>query len=280
MVLTEVILQGYLRYLRENEKSPATIEKYAHDIRQFYAALGSDKRLVKAQVQAWKEQLQSSSLSVSSINCKLAAVNGLLSFMGLSEHRVKPLKRQRTAFCEDSRELSKADYLRLVRTAQRKGQARLALILETICSTGIRVSELSSITVEAVRTGRADLRLKGKCRSILLPQSLIRQLMRYIRTCGLSHGPVFQTRTGSPVSRHYIWAAMKRLCAEAGVERERVFPHNLRHLFARLFYGLEKDIAKLADLLGHSSLETTRIYIITSGQEHLRQMERLDLVPE
>lgn len=213
-----------------------------------------------------------------SINSMLASINSLFSFLGWYELRVKSLKVQQQVFCPEEKELTKAEYEPLCRTAERKQNQRLCLILQTICGTGIRVSELQFITVEAVRKGEAMVSLKGKTRSIFIVRDLQKKLLRYIFEQKITAGAVFVTRTGKPLSRTNIWREMKNLCLEAEVNPEKVFPHNLRHLFARVFYGIEKDIAKLADILGHSSINTTRIYIISTGTEHRQRMERMRLI--
>lgn len=216
--------------------------------------------------------------AVRSINSMLASINSLFSFLGWYELRVKSLKVQQQVFCPEEKEMTKAEYERLCRTAERKQNERLCLILQTICGTGIRVSELQFITVEAVRKGEATVSLKGKTRSIFIVRDLQKKLLRYISEQHIMTGAIFITRTGKPMSRTNIWREMKSLCIEAEVNPEKVFPHNLRHLFARVFYGIEKDIAKLADILGHSSINTTRIYIISTGTEHRQRMERMRLI--
>ena len=208
----------------------------------------------------------------------LAAVNRFLDFMGWGAYRVKFLKLQRRLFRDARRELSRAEYARLLDTAQRQGRARLALLMETICATGIRVSELQYITLEAVRLGRAEIALKGKIRTILLPGKLCRKLRKYARAEKIASGELFLTRSGTPIHRRQVWAEMKRLCAKAGVEPGKVFPHNLRHLFATAFYQHCKDLARLADVLGHTSVDTTRVYLLTTGGEHRQALERLGLV--
>ena len=208
----------------------------------------------------------------------LSAVNRLLKFLGREECRVRSLRIQRRTFREQSRELTRGEYQRLLDTAAGLGRERLALLMETICATGIRVSEVQYITVEAARAGRTEIRLKGKIRTILLPSKLCRKLLKYARKQKTASGEIFLTRSGAPVSRRQIWREMKALCKEAGVEASKVFPHNLRHLFATAFYRACRDIVKLADVLGHSSIDTTRIYLMTTGAEHARQMEKLGLV--
>lgn len=278
MTLTPQLIEDYLRRLAEDERGAATIDKYRRDLLRFYEFLPPDKAVDKAVVLSWKEQLVARKYASSSVNVMLASVNGLLTFAGHPEWRAKFLKRQRAAFCDERRELRRAEYDKLVATARREKKTRLTLMMETICSTGIRVSELAFVTVEAVRAGRAELMLKGKCRRILFPAALVRKLSRYAAERRIAHGPIFTDKTGSPVSRHRVWYEMKKLGARAGVAASKVFPHNLRHLFARTYYALERDLSKLADLLGHSSVETTRLYIITAGVEHLRQLDKMKLV--
>ena len=278
MTLTPQLIEDYLRRLAEDERGAATIDKYRRDLLRFYEFLPPDKAVDKAVVLSWKEQLVARKYASSSVNVMLASVNGLLTFAGRPEWRAKFLKRQRAAFCDERRELRRAEYEKLVETARREKKTRLTLMMETICSTGIRVSELAFVTVEAVRAGRAELMLKGKCRRILFPAALVRKLSRYAAERRIARGPIFTDKSGSPVSRHRVWYEMKKLGARAGVAASKVFPHNLRHLFARTYYALERDLSKLADLLGHSSVETTRLYIITAGVEHLRQLDKMKLV--
>ena len=278
MTLTLQLIEDYLHRLAEDERGAATIDKYRRDLLRFYEFLPPDKAVDKAVVLSWKEQLVARKYASSSVNVMLASVNGLLTFAGRPEWRAKFLKRQRAAFCDERRELRRAEYEKLVATARREKKTRLTLMMETICSTGIRVSELAFVTVEAVRAGRAELMLKGKCRRILFPAALVRKLSRYAAERRIARGPIFTNKSGSPVSRHRVWYEMKKLGARAGVAASKVFPHNLRHLFARTFYALERDLSKLADLLGHSSVETTRLYIITAGVEHLRQLDKMKLV--
>ena len=278
MTLTPQLIEDYLRRLAEDERGAATIDKYRRDLLRFYEFLPPDKAVDKAVVLSWKEQLVARKYASSSVNVMLASVNGLLTFAGRPEWRAKFLKRQRATFCDERRELRRAEYEKLVATARREKKTRLTLMMETICSTGIRVSELAFVTVEAVRAGRAELMLKGKCRRILFPAALVRKLSRYAAERRIARGPIFTDKSGSPVSRHRVWYEMKKLGARAGVAASKVFPHNLRHLFARTYYALERDLSKLADLLGHSSVETTRLYIITAGVEHLRQLDKMKLV--
>ena len=274
--LTSKEIEKFRNYLREEEKSENTMEKYIRDVTAFSAFC--DGTITKDTVIAYKQGLIDGGYAVRSINSMLASLNSLFSFLGWYELRVKSLKVQQQVFCPEEKEMTKAEYERLCRTAERKQNERLCLILQTICGTGIRVSELQFITVEAVRKGEATVSLKGKTRSIFIVCDLQKKLLRYISEQKITTGSVFVTRTGKPLSRTNIWREMKSLCIEAEVNPEKVFPHNLRHLFARVFYGIEKDIAKLADILGHSSINTTRIYIISTGTEHRQRMERMRLI--
>ena len=266
----------YICYLRQEERSEATVSQYEKSIQEFLQWVG-ERELIKTELICYKEKLQEK-YRASTVNVKLAAVNGFLEFCGKGELKVKRLKIQRQAYCSCDRELTRAEYFRLVKAANRRKNKNLFLILQTICGTGIRVSELEYITAEAVRHGEAFICLKGKNRRILLPDKLCRVLKQYMKKNHITHGPVFATRTGKPMDRSNIWKMMKSLCKEAGVKKKKVFPHNLRHLFARCFYSVNKDIAKLADLLGHSSINTTRIYIISTGAEHRQYMEKVGLI--
>ena len=270
-------LQAFRQRLVWEEKSPATIEKYLRDAAAFTAWLDG-RAASKAAAGAWKAALLEAKLAPATINVKLAAVNRFLVFLGWPAFRVKPLRIQRRLFRDDSRELTRPEYLRLLETARTQGRERLALLLETICGTGIRVSEVRYVTVEAVYRGRAKISLKGKIRTILLPGKLCRKLLKYARKQKIASGEIFLTRNEKGISRRQIWAEMKALCDKAGVAPSKVFPHNLRHLFARTFYRVCRDVAKLADVLGHSSIETTRIYLISTGAEHAGTLERMGLV--
>jgi site-specific recombinase XerD len=275
--VTEQEIMEFERYLRNEERERATIEKYLRDVRFFCTWLGR-RPLTREAVIEWKELLQEKGYASVTVNAKLSALNGFLGFLGLEEFRVKFLRIQRQMFRRKSRELTRTDYETLLAAARRQGKERLALLMETICATGIRVSELTFITAEAAREGRAEVELKGKVRIILLPGKLCRKLLRFIGEREITSGEIFRTKSGKGLSRRQIWREMKELCKTAGVESTRVFPHNLRHLFAMSFYKICKDIVKLADVLGHSSIETTRIYLISSGVEHVRQLEQLRLV--
>lgn len=275
-VLTAPHIGRYVQHLREQERAANTIQKYTRDLKALLAWLDG-RPLTKAALIAWKEDL-SASYAPASVNSMLAAVNGYLAFMGWRELSLRLLKVQRAMFRPPERELTRAEYTRLVSAARRKGDPRLSLLLQTICATGIRVSELRFITAEAVRAGRGEIVNKGKRRTVLLPDKLRRLLHSYLNSQGRTTGPVFVTRTGRPLDRSNIWRAMKALCQRAGVAPGKVFPHNLRHLFARTYYAMEKDLSRLADLLGHSSVNTTRLYTIESGLAHARQLARMGLI--
>ena len=270
-------IQAYANHLRLEEKSAATVEKYLRDIRSFICWLDG-REITKEQTAAWKAHLTEQGYAPASVNAMLSALNSLLDFLELGTCRVKFLKLQRRMFRDDSRDLTRSDYNALTAAAKARGKVRLALLMEALCATGIRVSEVRYITVEAAKAGRAEIALKGKIRTILLPNKLCRKLLKYAKQQKTASGEIFLTRNGTPLSRRQIWAEMKGLCKTAGVAASEVFPHNLRHLFAAAFYRASRDIVKLADVLGHSSLETTRIYLLTSGAEHQRQLDRLGLV--
>ena len=271
------ILKEFEEYLIQEEREKATIGKYLRDAECFLVWLGN-RELSKKQVVLWKEELTEKQYSPITINGKLAAINKLLLSLGKPECRVKYLKIQRRLFRSTERDLTKEEYTRLVETAFSDGRERLALLMESICATGIRVSEVQYLTVETAEAGRAEISLKGKIRTILIPGKLCRKLLKYAKKQKIASGEIFLTGSGRGLSRRQIWAEMEQLCRRAGVESSRVFPHNLRHLFATAYYRVYKDIVKLADVLGHSSIETTRIYLLTSGAEHQRQLDRLGLV--
>ena len=275
--LTEQQLQAFDRHLLREECSPGTIDKYLRDTRAFLRWL-EGRPVTREAAARWKAQLVEAGYAPVTVNSMLSALNRLFLFLGWSGCRVKFLKIQRRLFRDSSRELTRTEYERLLSSARTLGQERLALIMETVFATGIRVSEVRYITVQAARTGRAEIALKGKVRVILLPAKLCRKLLKYAGGEKLSSGPIFRTGSGREIGRRQIWWELKGLCARAGVEPSKVFPHNLRHLFATVFYRAFKDIARRADVLGHSSIETTRIYLVTSGKEHQRQLEQLVLV--
>ncbi len=275
-IITNSMIGDFESYLRSDEKSENTIEKYLRDVRAFCVFAGINE-ICKTVVMEFKASLVEN-YEITSANSIIASVNAFLRFMGWVDCCIKQFKVQKKAFCSEEKELTKAEYIRLVNTAKQKGNERLNLILQTLCGTGIRVSELQFITVEAVRKGEAVVSCKNKTRTVFIVRELQRKLLGYIKTKGITTGCVFITKSGKPMSRCNIWREMKALCEQAGVSPDKVFPHNLRHLFARTFYGIEKDIAKLADILGHSSINTTRIYIITTGAEHKRKMENMRLI--
>lgn len=276
-IITESIISNFKNYLQNEEKSTNTIEKYIRDVKTF-ADYTNSLNVTKEMVIAYKNKLISDNYAVRSINSMIASLNSLFVFAGWEDLKVKSIKLQRQIYCPEEKELTKAEYLRLVNTAKQKGNERLNLMIQTICGTGIRVSELQYITVEAVKCGEAVVSLKGKTRSVFIVSELKKKLLRYAAEQGIKSGAIFVTRSGKPMSRTNIWREMKNLCEQANVNPEKVFPHNLRHLFARTFYGIEKDIAKLADILGHSSINTTRIYIITTSNEHRQRMENMRLI--
>lgn len=270
-------LEQYRNYLQQEEHSEGTIDKYLRDIRQFISWLHGEP-IDRSQVSAWKNALFHQRLAPATINSKLAALNGLFRMLGWHDCHSSYLKVQRRMFRDAERELGRDEYEQLVQTAQLQGKHRLMLVMETICASGIRVSELRYITVEAAQRGKAEIMLKGKVRVILLTQKLCRKLLNYAAKEKIACGEIFLTADGTCLSRRQIWAEMKALAKQAGVDAHKVFPHNLRHLFATTYYSAYKDIVRLADVLGHSSVETTRIYLLTSGSEHLQQLEHLRLV--
>lgn len=270
-------ITAFKQYMQEEERSSGTIEKYLRDLQSFAAWLGSNP-LEKETAAGWKTYLRSSDLCPETINSKLSALNKFLKFQKREECCVKYLRIQHKLFRRTDQELSKAEYTKLLETANDAGKTRLALLMETICATGIRVSEVKYITVEAINAGRAEVSLKGKIRTILIPGKLCRKLQKYAKKQKTVSGEIFLTRNGKGLSRRQIWAEMKAICQKAGVAPSKVFPHNLRHLFAQTFYRACRDVVKLADVLGHSSIETTRIYLISTGAEHARQLDRLELI--
>ena len=277
MQLTQREFDQFEDYLRHDEREESTIEAYLRSLTRF-AEWADGRAVTKELAMEWKAALSESGYRPISVNAMLAAVNKFFTCMGREDCKVKYLKLQRQMFRKSEKDLSKEEYQRLVQAAHEKGDLRMELILETICATGIRVGELKYITVEAVRAGVAEIALKGKIRTILLPHRLCRKLQKYAKQQKIASGKLFLTQDGLPVSRQSIWTRMKALCEAAGVERSKVFPHNLRSLFARSFYGSCHDVVRLADVLGHSSIETTRIYLMSTGKEYLRQLDKLGLV--
>lgn len=270
-------IREFSRYLREEERETATIDKYSRDVKDFFIWL-KDREISRERMGEWRGYLLQAGRKPVTINGKLSALNKFLSFLGRNDCRIKYLKIQRRLFRSTEKQLSKQEYIQLLETAHSLGRERLALLMETICATGIRVSEVKYITAEAIRAGRTEIALKGKIRTILLPGKLCRKLKKYAGKRKIVSGEVFLTRNGKGMSRRQIWAEMKSLCEKAGVAPSKVFPHNLRHLFAQTFYRVCRDVAKLADVLGHSSIETTRLYLISTEAEHVRQMERMGLI--
>lgn len=272
-------IEKFSMYLKEEEKSGNTVEKYTRDVRTWSEWCGkTGTGYCKEDVISYKNHLIQSGYSKRSINSMLCSVNAYLDYAGLGSCKVKLLKLQRDVFCDERKELTKEEFKRLSIAAMSCGDNRLFMLLQTLCATGIRVSELPFVTVEAVREGETAVTLKGKTRTVFFVRKLRKKLLDYARESGIKTGQIFVTRTGRPMSRTNIWREMKKLCKKADVDESKVFPHNLRHLFARVFYELKKDIAKLADILGHSSIETTRIYIASSGYEHRRLMEKMRLI--
>lgn len=275
--ITEESLGAFADFLRREERSKSTVEKYSREISLFLQWLDG-RSIDQEQVIQWKHHLMEMDYTPSTINGMLVELNRFLVFIGHPECKVATLKLQRRLFREEKRDLAKEEYVRLIETAKSKGKERLALLMETICATGIRVSEVQYITVEAAQQGRAEISLKGKIRTILLPGKLCKKLLKYAKKKKTVSGEIFLTRNGTGLSRKQIWAEMKAICKLAGVAASKVFPHNLRHLFAKTFYRVTHDVAKLADLLGHSSIETTRIYLVSAGAEHEKLLNSLRLV--
>lgn len=274
--ITANMIEKFRNYLLNEEKSAVTVEKYIRDVKSFKKWVDG-REIIKAEMLLYKEHLIEL-YAPASVNSILSSLNSFFGFNEWYYLRVKNVKVQRQMFVSADKELNKSEYERLLRAAKNKKNEKLYLIMQTICSTGIRVSELKFITVESVKSGQAQVKLKGKVRTVFLPDELIKLLKRYVGEQEIESGSVFVTRTGKPIDRHGIWKAMKELCESAGVKKEKVFPHNLRHLFARTYYSIQKDMARLADILGHSNVNTTRIYTIETGEIHRRQIQRLGLV--
>lgn len=274
--ITDKIIRKFKNHLIDEEKSKATLEKYIRDIYTFVDWL-EHSQPCKSKVLEYKEHLMNN-YAPASVNSIISSLNSFFEYIGEHSLKIKTLKIQRRIFIRKERELSKKEYERLLSAAKLKGNYKLFLIMQTICAIGIRVSELQFITVEAVKRGQAVINLKGKMRMIILPHDLCRILKKYCANQKISSGSIFITKNGKPLDRTSIWKLMKSLCEDANVDKEKVFPHNLRHLFARTYYSLEKDIARLADILGHSSVDTTRIYTMESGDIHRRQIQRLGLL--
>ena len=274
--ITIKIIKSFNNYLIDEEKAVATVGKYLHDVREFKMWIG-ERELSKASVLAYKAYL-CERYAPASVNAALSSLNSFFDFMEWYDLRVKNLKIQKQIFASTDKELTKAEYDRLLQAAKQKKNERLYLLMQTICSTGIRVSEVRYVTVEAVSSGIAEIKCKGKCRQVFLPKQLCKILKQYIKEQKIKSGAVFVTKNGNPLDRSNIWSDMKKLCKAANVSEKKVFPHNLRHLFARTYYSLQKDIVRLADILGHSSVNTTRIYTMETGEVHRRQIQRLGLL--
>ncbi len=274
--LTEHMLKTFKKSLYEAERSPITISKYLHDVEVFMRF--ADKRAVDKTIITEYKLFLKNKYALTSANSMLAALNAFFRYHGKYELCTKQFRVQKPIFCSEKKELSKKEYFALLAVAEKKKRARISLVMQTICSTGIRVSELEFVTVEAAKRGEMTVSCKAKTRIVFLPAALQKKLLRYAKAKNIQGGGIFVTKNGKPLNRSNIWQEMKLLCKEAGVIAEKVFPHNLRHLFARVFYKMEKDMAKLADILGHSSINTTRIYIVSSGAEHRRKMEHMRLL--
>lgn len=274
--ITKELIKKFRRYLIEEEKAAATVEKYIRDINVFADWLG-EKDLDKETVLTYKENLIKN-YAPASVNSVLSSLNSFFTFNEWYNLRVKNLKIQRQTFANKDNELSKEEYERLLTAAKSKGNEQLYFLMQTICATGIRVSELRYVTVESLKAQKAQINLKGKMRVVLLPKELCKMLLKYSKEQKITSGSVFVSRNGKPLDRSNIWKMMKALCESAGVARAKVFPHNLRHLFARTFYSIQKDIVRLADILGHSSVNTTRIYTMETGETHRRQIQKLGLL--
>lgn len=275
--ITEEKVAQFAQMLLREERSPGTIENYLRHIRAFAQWLNGQEVTLEA-VTTWKGNLLDKEYSPGSINAMLLALNRFFKFMGWNDCKVKSLRIQRQMFRETTKELTRKEYVQLLSAAQAQGKNRLVLLMEAIFCTGIRVSEVQYLTVESVRKGKAVISLKGKIRTILIPSKLRKKLLQFAQKQKTISGAIFRTRNGTPISRKQIWAEMKALCKKAGVAASKVFPHNLRHLFARTFYSSCKNVVMLADVLGHSSVETTRIYLISTGIEHEQQLEHLGLI--
>ena len=276
LYLSAEVIESFRLYLCEEEKSDNTIEKYLRDIRFFSEWLGN-RILDKSSALDYKKEL-CGKYAPASVNSVISSLNTLFVFLNRHDLKIKTLKIQKQIFLSKDRELTKREYEKLLFVAKSKNNRRLYYLMQTIASTGIRISELKFITVEAVKAGQANINCKGKMRRVFLPKQLCRILKDFCKSCNISSGPVFVSNSGRPLSRSNIWKAMKMLCTSAGISPGKVFPHNLRHLFARTYYSLQKDIVRLADILGHSNINTTRIYTMETGEIHLRQIQKLGLL--
>lgn len=277
-IMTEEMLTAFRKYLEQEERSENTILKYLRDVRKF-KSYAEGKEVTKNLTKNYKNELLAcGKYEVSSINSILTAMNQFLEFLGWYDAKVKVFKVQKTNFASENQYITKEEYKRLVYTARAEGKLRLAIVLNTICSTGIRISELEYFTAENVKRGKVIIHNKGKIRNILIPDRLKWELLKYLVQIGRTEGKIFCTKNGRKLDRSNIWREMKAICKKANVAEEKVFPHNFRHLFAHCFYEIQHDLAKLADVLGHGSIETTRIYIRTTCEEHLKQLEQIKLI--
>lgn len=274
--ISPALIKEFENYLIEEEKANATLEKYMRDIRAFSEWIKGEE-VDKRKVLCYKEYLKSK-FAPASVNSVLSSLNSFFEFNRWYDFKVKTLKIQKQIFAQKEKELTRTEYERLLDAARKKSNERLYLLMQTICSSGIRVSELQYITVQAVNEKRANINLKGKVRIVILPKKLCKTLLQYAKEQKITSGSIFVTKTGKPLDRSTIWKMMKSLCESANVDKEKVFPHNLRHLFARTYYSIQKDIVRLADILGHSSVNTTRIYTMETGDIHRRQIQSLGLL--
>lgn len=275
--VTEELLYEYQTYLEDEERSAATVDKYIRDVRAFVKYLGEEQTIDGGKVRKYKQFLREQ-YKTSSANSMLAALNSFLLFAGREKWRVKLFKIQQVQYCRPEKEITEKDYEKLVQAARRNGEVMMSMLIQTIGSTGIRISELKFITVESLMTGRAEIYNKGKSRVVLLPAALSKMLKKYCREAGIASGSIFITKHGNPLDRSNVSKKMKQLGKKAGVDTTKIFPHNLRHLFAKVFYNVEKDVIRLMDLLGHSSISTTRLYTMTTEEQPRRQMARMNMV--
>ncbi|MDR1329064.1 MAG: tyrosine-type recombinase/integrase [Oscillospiraceae bacterium] len=273
--MTQYSAKDYAEHLRREEKSSETISKYTRYAGAF--AGFSDGEITRDVAIAWKQTV-TSRYSAAGANGMIAAVNSFLNYLGLGELKISSLKIQRKTFLPEEKELSRNETESLIKAAEHEGKSNIALAIRVLLATGARVSELQYITVEAAQTGRAEIRLKGKTRELFLQPKLCRALLARAKSAGITSGPIFVTRTGKPIDRHRIWREMKALGAKAGVLASRVFPHNLRRLFARTFFAKFPNLAALADVLGHSDVNTTRIYTAETAETHRKRLESLHLL--
>ena len=274
--ITNELIQKFKAHLIDEEKSSSTLEKYIRDITVFMEWC-KETELSKSIVLEYKQDIVEK-YAPASVNSILLSLNSFFAYNEWYDLKVKALKIQRQIFTSTDKELTKAEYERLLVAAKQKKNQRLYYLMQTICATGIRVSELKAITVSAVKSGQATINCKGKMRIVILPKQLCKMLKDYMKENNIKSGSVFVSKNGKPLDRSNIWSDMKKLCESAGVSKEKVFPHNLRHLFARTYYSIQKDVVRLADILGHSNVNTTRIYTMETGEIHRKQIQRLGLL--